>query len=78
MRKGWYIERRNETRLLTNLGELQYHKTYFHNKETDEYGYLLNQLMSWKNMQGFRKMRNQGNCNEENSWVEVSGDEASG
>jgi hypothetical protein len=45
LRKGWYIERRDETRLLTSLGELQYHKTYFHNRGTGEYCYLLDQLM---------------------------------
>lgn len=45
LRKGWYIERRNETKLLTSLGEIQYHKTYFHNRETGEYCYLLDQLM---------------------------------
>lgn len=41
LRKGWYIERRDETKLLTSLGEICYHKTYFHNKETGEYCYLL-------------------------------------
>lgn len=45
LRKGWYIERRDETKLLTSLGEICYHKTYFHNKETGEYCYLLDQLM---------------------------------
>ena len=45
LRKGWYIERRDETKLLTSLGEIQYHKTYFHNTETGEYCYLLDQLM---------------------------------
>jgi hypothetical protein len=45
LRKGWYIERRDETKLLTSLGELQYQKTYFHNRETGEYCYLLDQLM---------------------------------
>lgn len=45
LRKGWYIERRDETRLLTSLGDIQYHKTYFHNRETGEYCYLLDQLM---------------------------------
>lgn len=45
LRKGWYIERRDETKLLTSLGEIQYHKTYFHNRETGEYSYLLDQLM---------------------------------
>jgi hypothetical protein len=45
LRKGWYIERRDEARLLTSLGEIQYHKTYFHNRETGEYCYLIDQLM---------------------------------
>lgn len=45
LRKGWYIERHDETKLLTSLGEICYHKTYFHNKETGEYCYLLDQLM---------------------------------
>lgn len=45
LRKGWYIERRDETKLLTSLGEIRYHKTYFHNRETGEYSYLLDQLM---------------------------------
>jgi hypothetical protein len=45
LRKGWYIERCDKTRLLTSLGEIQYHKTYFHNRETGEYCYLLDQLM---------------------------------
>lgn len=33
LRKGWYIERCDETRLLTSMGEIQYHKTYFRNRE---------------------------------------------
>ncbi len=45
LRKGWYIERHDETKLLTSLGGICYHKTYFHNKETGEYCYLLDQLM---------------------------------
>lgn len=45
LRKGWYIERCDETKLLTSLGEIRYHKTYFHNKETGEYCYLLDRLM---------------------------------
>ena len=36
LRKGWYIERRDETKLLTSLGEICYSRTYFHNKETGE------------------------------------------
>ena len=45
LRKGWYIERCDETKLLTSLGEIRYSRTYFHNKETGEYCYLLDQLM---------------------------------
>ena len=45
LRKGWYIERRDETKLLTSLGEICYSRTYFHNKETGEYCYLLDRLM---------------------------------
>ena len=36
LRKGWYIERCDETKLLTSLGEICYSRTYFHNKETGE------------------------------------------
>lgn len=45
LRKGWYIERRDETKLLTSLGEICYSRMYFHNKETGEYCYLLDRLM---------------------------------
>lgn len=45
LRKGWYIERRDETKLLTSLGEVRYSRTYFRNKKTGEYSYLLDQLM---------------------------------
>ena len=30
LRKGGYIERRDETKLLTSLGEICYSRTYFH------------------------------------------------
>lgn len=45
LRKGWHIERRDKTKLLTSLGEIHYHKTYFRHKETGEYSYLLDELM---------------------------------
>ena len=45
LRKGWYIERRDETKLLTSLGEIHYSRTYFYNKETGEYCYLLDRIM---------------------------------
>ena len=31
LRRGWYIVRRDETSLLTSLGEVGYHKTLFKN-----------------------------------------------
>lgn len=45
LRKGWYIVRRDETLLLTSLGEVVYHKTLFKNTVTGESCYLLDQLM---------------------------------
>ena len=45
LRKGWYIVRRDETSLLTSLGEVTYHKTLFKNTSTGENCYLLDQLM---------------------------------
>jgi len=38
-------ERLDEIKLLTSLGEICYNKTCFHNKETEKYCYLLDQLM---------------------------------
>lgn len=45
LRQGWYIVRRDETSLLTSLGEVVYHKTLFKNTATGESCYLLDQLM---------------------------------
>ena len=45
LRKGWYIVRKDETSLLTSLGEVVYHKTLFKNISTGESCYLLDQLM---------------------------------
>lgn len=45
LRKDWYIVKRDETSLITSLGEVVYHKTLFKNKNTNEYCYLLDQLM---------------------------------
>ena len=45
LRRGWYIVRRDETSLLTSLGEVVYHKTLFKNIATGEACYLLDQLM---------------------------------
>ena len=45
LRRGWYIVRKDETSLLTSLGEVVYHKTLFKNTVTGESCYLLDQLM---------------------------------
>lgn len=45
VRKGWHIVRRDETTLLTSLGEVIYKKTLFKNTKTGESCYLLDQLM---------------------------------
>ena len=44
-RSEWYIERRDETTLLTSLGSVTYHKTLFRNKFTGKYEYLLDRVM---------------------------------
>lgn len=43
--RGWYIVRKDETSLLTSLGEVVYHKTLFKNVATGESCYLPDQLM---------------------------------
>lgn len=45
VRKGWHIVRKDETSLITSLGEVIYKKTLFKNTETSESCYLLDQLM---------------------------------
>ena len=45
LRKGWHIVRKDETSLLTSLGEVVYHKTLFKNTETGESCYLLDRMM---------------------------------
>ena len=45
LRRGWYIVWKDETSLLTSLGEVGYHKTLFKNTTTGESCYLLDQLM---------------------------------
>ena len=44
-RSEWYIERRDQTTLLTSLGSATYHKTLFKNKFTGKYEYLLDRVM---------------------------------
>ena len=45
LRPEWYIVRRDETTLLTSLGNVTYHKTLFKNKFTGEHEYLLDRIM---------------------------------
>lgn len=45
LRRGWHIVRRDETSLLTSLGEVVYHKTLFKNVATGKSCYLLDKLM---------------------------------
>lgn len=45
LRQGFHIVRRDETSLITSLGEVVYHKTLFKNTATGESCYLLDQLM---------------------------------
>ena len=45
VRKRWHIVRRDETSLITSLGEVIHKKTLFKNTETGESCYLLDQLM---------------------------------
>ena len=69
LRKGWYIERRDETKLLTSLGEICYSGTYFHNKETGEYCYLLDRLMGLEShariSEGCRSQNTGGGCGKQ-------------
>ena len=44
-RPEWYVERKDETTLLTSLGSVTYHKTLFKNKFTGKYEYLLDRVM---------------------------------
>ena len=44
LRPGWHIVRRDETTLLTSLGSVTYHKTFFRNTQTGEHEYLLDHV----------------------------------
>lgn len=44
-KKEWVIVRRDETSLLTSLGQVNYHKTLFKHKKTGERCYLIDRLM---------------------------------
>lgn len=45
LRSEWYIVRKDETTLLTSLGNVTYHKTLFKNKVTGEYEYPLDRII---------------------------------
>ena len=45
LRTDWYIVRRDETTLLTSIGNVTYQKTLFKNKHTGKYEYLLDRVM---------------------------------
>lgn len=46
LRAGWVVERKNDPRsVLTSLGEVTFHRTYFKNKKTGEHAYLADQLL---------------------------------
>ena len=62
LRRGWYIVRRDETSLLTSLGEVVYHKTLFKNIATGESCYLLDQRIgtSCKNNRRCRSQNTEG------------------
>ena len=44
-KEKWEIVRTDSTALLTSIGTIRYHKTYYRNKETGEYCYLLDKAM---------------------------------
>lgn len=43
--KGWQITRKDSKTLTTSLGDVHFEKTLFHNTKTDDYCYLLDQIM---------------------------------
>lgn len=46
-RKGnWVVERRGDCRtIMTQMGAIRYHRTYYHNKQTNEYKYLTDEIV---------------------------------
>ena len=44
-KQGWYVKDKVETTLITSLGQVTYHKTLYHNKNTGEYEFLLDRAM---------------------------------
>lgn len=45
-KEGWVVERRGEPRtIMTQIGPLSYHRTYYHNSKTDQYAYLIDPIV---------------------------------
>lgn len=45
IRRGWQIVKRDQTSLVTSLGEVTYHKTLFYHPKEKTYAYLLDKVM---------------------------------
>ncbi len=45
IRQDWYIVRKDPTTVTTSLGDVTYSRTYFRNKNTGEYAYLLDTFL---------------------------------
>lgn len=44
--EGWVVERHGDTRTVTTqIGIINYHRTYYHNNKTGEYRYLIDQIV---------------------------------
>ena len=46
IRRGWQIVKRDQTSLVTSLGEVTYHKTLFYHPKEKTYAYLLDKVRS--------------------------------
>ena len=44
-KESWYVERSDNKCLTTSLGDVRFRKTYYQNKTTGEYEYLLDRLL---------------------------------
>ena len=44
-KESWYVERSDNKCLTTSLGDVHFRKTYYQNKTTREYEYLLDRLL---------------------------------
>ena len=45
-KEGWVVERRGDSRtIMTQIGALKYHRTYYRNSKTNEYRYLVDEIV---------------------------------